>query len=150
MTAFQTCTKNPYVCTNKKRMKKALQFAVVLMAFVPAIAFGQQAKVTWPQLTTFHDMMSASFHPAEEGNFAPIRANAENLFNAARAWQKSAIPTDQFKLKETKDALRTLVLDCSAVHKAVLSNRPDTELLRLLTQAHNSFHKIMGECRHQD
>lgn len=131
-------------------MKKALQFAVVLMAFVPAIAFGQQAKVNWPQLTAFHDILSATFHPAEEGNFAPLRANAENLFNAARTWQKSTIPADHFKVKETKDALRRLLIDCGAVHKAVLANRTDADLLPLITKAHDTFHQITGECRQRE
>jgi len=131
-------------------MKKVIQLAVILMAFVPAITFGQQSKVNWPQLKEFHTIMSAAFHPAEEGNFAPLRANAESLFNAARTWQKSTIPEDQFKLKETKDALRRLVTDCSAVHKAVLSNRSDADLMTLITKAHDTFHTIVGECRQQD
>ena len=120
------------------------------MAFVPAIAFGQSEKVAWPELKAFHDLMSASFHPAEDGNFAPIRANADNLFNAARAWQKSTIPTVKFKVKETKDALRRLVIDCGAVQKAVLANHDNAEILRLLTQAHNTFHTIVENCQQHD
>ncbi len=131
-------------------MKKALQLAVILAALVPAIGFGQQSKVNWPQLKTFHEIMSASFHPAEEGNFAPLKANADNLFNAARAWQKSVIPEDQFKLKETKDALRRLTIDCAAVQKAVIANRADAELLRLVTTAHDTYHRIVGECRQSE
>lgn len=131
----------------KITMKKALQLAVILMALVPAITFGQSQKVNWPQLKAFHEIMAASFHPAEEGNFAPLRANADSLFNAARAWQKSTIPQDQFKPKETKEALRKLTIDCGAVQKAVIANRDNTELLRLITQAHDTFHTIVGECR---
>lgn len=131
-------------------MKKALQLAVILAALVPAIGFGQQSKVNWPQLKAFHEIMSASFHPAEEGNFAPLRANADNLFNAARTWQKSTIPEDQFKIKETKDALRRLTIDCAAVQKAVIANRTDAELLRLVTTAHDTFHRIVGECRQSE
>lgn len=131
-------------------MKKVVQLAVILMALVPAIGFGQQSKVNWPELKTFHTLMSASFHPAEEGNFSPVRANAESLFNAARAWQKSAIPEEQFKTKETKAALKKLVIDCSALYKAVLANYTDAEILRLITQAHNTFHTIAEECRQQE
>jgi hypothetical protein len=134
----------------KKRMKKVLQFAVILMAFVPAIAFGQSQKLVWPELKAFHELMSASFHPAEEGNFAPLKANADNLFATAKSCQKSVIPQDQFKLKETKEALRKLVIECGAVQKAVIANRTDTELMRLLSQAHSTFHTIMGECRQQE
>lgn len=131
-------------------MKKALQLAVVLMALVPAIGFGQNSKVAWPEMKAFHDIMSASFHPVEEGNFGPVRANADSLFKAARAWQKSAIPEDKFKPKETKDALRRLVIDCGAVQKAVLANHSDAEIRELITKAHDTFHIIVGECRQSE
>jgi hypothetical protein len=131
-------------------MKKALQLAVILMAFLPAISFGQTAKNVWPEMTTFHELMSASFHPAEQGNFTPLKANADNLFKAAREWQKSVIPQDNFKLAETKDALRKLVIDCGAVQKAVIANRSNEELKALITKAHDTFHTIETQCRLHD
>lgn len=128
-------------------MKKALQLAVILMAFLPAISFGQTEKNVWPEMKTFHELMSASFHPVEENNFTPLRTNADNLFKAARTWQKSAIPQDKFKPKETKAALSKLVIDCAAVQKAVIANRSNEDLRILITKAHDTFHTIVGECR---
>jgi hypothetical protein len=137
-------------------MKKTLQLAVILLAFLPAISFAQAtegahtaqaAKNVWPEMTAFHTLMSGSFHPAEEGNFVPLKENAERLFAAARTWQKSAIPEDKFKPKETKEALKKLVLDCNAVNKAVIAKHNDEELRRLITKAHDTFHTIVGECR---
>ena len=50
-------------------MKKIFQLAVILLALVPAASFAQTEKNVWPEMTKFHSLMAASFHPAEEGNF---------------------------------------------------------------------------------
>ena len=117
---------------------------------VPAASFAQTEKNVWPEMTKFHSLMAASFHPAEDGNFAPVRAKADSLFAAAKAWQKSAIPEDKFKPKETKDALRKLVIDVAAVQKAVIANKPDAEIRTLISKAHDTFHIIAGECRQHE
>jgi hypothetical protein len=144
------CKKNPYVCKNKITMRKAFQLAVILLAFVPAISFAQTEKNVWTEMKKFHEVMAASFHPAEDGNFAPLKAKADELFAAARAWQKSPVPEAQFKMKETKDALRQLVIDCGAVQKAVIAGQGDEQLKTLITKAHDTFHKIAGECRQHE
>lgn len=93
--------------------------------------------------------MSASFHPAEEGNFAPLRQNAEEMFKAAKKWKEAEVPAT-YKPKETKEALKELLIKCGALHKAVVANKPDQELKVMITEAHDVFHKIVGECRNAD
>ncbi len=60
------------------------------------------------------------------------------------------VPEDKFKPKETKAALKDLVIDVAAVQKAVIAHRTDAELLTLITKAHDTFHRITGECRQRD
>jgi hypothetical protein len=143
--------KIPYVCVTKKlTMKKIFQLAVILMAFIPAVTFAQTEHQAdskeWAELKTFHTLMAASFHPVEDGNYVPLKAKAEDLFKAAQAWQHAAIPSN-FKVEQTKAALRKLTLQCAGLHKAVLANHPDAELKTLITQAHDTFHTVVGECR---
>ncbi len=131
-------------------MKKIFQLAVILMAFVPAISFGQEAKQNhWTEMKEFHTLMSATFHPVEDGNYVPLKEKAEDLFKASRAWQKSTIPAN-FKIEKTKDALRKLTIQCGGLHKAVEANKSDAELKLLITEAHDTFHLIAGECRNAD
>lgn len=127
-------------------MRKALQVAVVLLAFLPAISFAQGTKDAWPELKKFHSYMSSTFHPVEESNYAPLRAKADSLFSSAQAWQRSAVPSG-FKPVETKAALKKLVVKCAAVSKAVQANQDDARLKKLITEAHDIFHTIVGECR---
>lgn len=130
-------------------MKKAIQLAVMLLAFLPAISFAQSERATWPEMKNFHTYMSSTFHPAEENNLAPLREKSALLFEAAKAWQKSEIPAD-FKPVETKAALKKLVIQCGAVRKGVEANLSDEKLKTLITEAHDIFHTIVGECRNTD
>lgn len=61
-------------------------------------------------------------------------------------WQASAIPAD-FKPAETKAALAKLVFKCELISKAVSANQSDENLKTLITDAHDVFHTIVGECR---
>lgn len=127
-------------------MKKAIQILTIALALLPVLSMAQAKKTTWPEMKAFHTVMAGTFHPAEEGNFAPLRERAEELFNAAKTWQKSPI-ADGFKQEETAKALKELVVRCAAVKKAVEANQDNNTLLRLITEAHDGFHTIVGECR---
>lgn len=52
-----------------------------------------QTKTDWKEKDQFHTVMSQTFHPAEEGNFKPIRARIDEMLSKAQAWQKSSIPS---------------------------------------------------------
>jgi hypothetical protein len=137
-----------YLFTFEKNnyMKSFVRLVVIALAFIPAMGFAQSEKATWPEMKAFHALMSTSFHPTEEGNFAPLRAKADSLYAAAKAWQASAIPAD-FKPEETKATLEKLVAKCKIIAGAVKANAEDVKLKDLITGAHEIFHKIVGECK---
>ena len=132
-----------------KQMKKAFQFALILAMMIPALSFAQTKKPVWAEMKKFHYLMSTSFHPAEEGNFAPLKAKADSLLAAAQAWEEAAVPAD-FKPEETKKTLKLLTIKVAAVRKAVEANLGDKELAKLIAEAHDVFHKVAGECRKED
>jgi hypothetical protein len=128
-------------------MKKlALTCLVILFSFVAVVA---QSNPVWKEMKDFHSLMSSTFHPAEDGNFLPLKTKAEQMLSSAVAWQKSAIPVN-YKPAETKSALTELVKQTTAVRDAVLKKAPDEELKNLITGAHEIFHKIVGECKISD
>lgn len=138
-----------FVTLKKKNMKKILSIALVLLLSVPVISIAQDKKPVWAELKQFHSVMSATFHPAEEGNLAPLRQRAAELFQAAQKWQESPVPAG-FKKEETQNVLKELVIQCGAVMKGVEARKSDAELTRLITDAHNVFHRVVGECRESD
>lgn len=128
--------------------RKIKLLAIALLAMV-SMAMAQKAKPTWAEMKTFHSFMSSTFHPAEEGNFAPLKAKADSLLIAAELWQASPIPSD-FKPVETKAALEKLVVECKAIKKAVNAGKANEQLFTMITGAHDTFHTIVGECRKTD
>ena len=130
-------------------MKSIVRLVVVMLAWIPAMSFAQTAKQTWPEMKNFHRLMSGTFHPAEEGNFAPLKQKADSLLIAAKAWKASKIP-DTYKPKETSETLDKLVEQLVVLQGAVKANAADEKLKVLISDAHDIFHKIVGECKKED
>ncbi len=132
-------------------MKK--YFALVIIAIVAlaqtATAQAPAKSIGWQEMKNFHHFMSGTFHPAEDNDFAPLRAKADSLYLSAVAWQLSPIPAD-FKEKETKETLEILVRQTKAIAEAVKNKVDDKELFKMINEAHDTFHKIVGECRKDD
>ena len=130
-------------------MKKAIQLLMITMIMLPVISFAQNAKSVWPEMKTFHSFMAATFHPADEGNFAPLKEKADSLLIAAKSWQASPIPAN-YKPVETKATLKKLVAQCEAIKKNVTAKASDEILKKMISEAHETFHTIMGKCRKED
>lgn len=118
---------------------------LAIIAFVTT-ACAQTKPAQWAELKNFHHFMSTTFHPAEEGDFAPLKAKADSMLTAAKQWQAATIPAG-FKPKETKAALDKLVKQCTAIKESVGANAPDADLKKQITAAHDVFHTIVKECR---
>jgi glycine cleavage system protein P-like pyridoxal-binding family len=65
---------------------------------------------------------------------------------AAVTWQKSAIPSE-YKEKETKETLDKLVNETKAIAEAIKKGIDDKALFTMINNAHDTFHKIVGECK---
>ena len=138
-----------YLFTFEKNnnMKSFVRLVVIMLAMLPAAGFAQKAKAsTWPEMKAFHTLIAATFHPSEEGNFAPTREKADSLLMAAKAWQASTIPAD-YKPEETKATLEKLVQQCTLLSGAVKAKAADEKLKVIIADTHEIFHKIVGECK---
>ena len=127
-------------------MKKIamLLFASVMFA---GVGFAQTEKAAvWPEMKAFHKLMSETFHPTEEGNFAPLKEKVADLYRASKVWSASAVPAN-FKPEETKATLDKLMKQCHEIWVQVDAKASDEKLKTLITEAHDTFHKIVGECK---
>ena len=127
-------------------MKKVQIFILMLILSSFTMAVYSQTPATWKEMEEFHAVMSSSFHPADEGNFKPLRENATDLLTKAKAWQKSAVP-EGYNATMTKDVLKRLTKHCTIVKNAVNNNKTDADLKKLITEAHEIFHEIKEKCR---
>jgi hypothetical protein len=129
---------------------KKIKLALFAMIFFAGTGFAQTKKApAWPQMKTFHSFMSSTFHPSEEGNLKPLREKADSLYITAKAWSASTMPSN-YKPEETKAALTKLLEQCDEIASKVKANASDEELKKLITEAHDTFHKIVGECKKAD
>lgn len=130
-------------------MKKML--AMLTMVLLSAGAFAQTKPMDWAELKDYHSVMSATFHPAEEGKLEPIKSRSGEMVEKAVALQKSTPPAD-FDKKEIKKQVNKLVKGSKGVDKLVKKNAADADITKSLTSLHDVFHEIVGLCsgEHED
>lgn len=129
---------------------KKINLLLVAVLMLAGTSFGQgEKKAVWAEMKAFHTLMAGTFHPAEENNLAPLKEKAGELYKASKTWFASEIPAD-FKAKETKETLEKLMIKCNDIWAAVEAKKTDAELKTMITEAHDIFHKVAGECRKDD
>ena len=126
-------------------MKHLKVFLVLALIVVVNSVSAQSTFEKWSTIKEFHEVMSQTFHPAEEGNLAPIKARSEEMMNKAAMLLKSDIPTE-FRTNAILASAERLQLKSKALHKLVLSNGADTAIVKSITDLHDTFHEIVGLC----
>jgi hypothetical protein len=124
-------------------------FVLALLILVSSIATSQ-TKVEWKEKDNFHGIMSETFHPAEEGDFAPIRTRCGEMVEKAIAWQKSAIPAEFSSVADIQSNLAKLVAGSEALNTKIKANCTDEEIKTDLTALHDIFHSVVGLCKTND
>lgn len=126
-------------------MKHLKAFLILALIVVANSVSAQSTFEKWPAIKEFHEVMSQTFHPAEEGNLAPIKARSEEMMNKAAMLLKSDIPAE-FRTNAILASAERLQLKSKALHKLVTSNGSDAAILKSITDLHDTFHEIVGLC----
>lgn len=126
-------------------MKQLRNVVLLLAAFIMSFNSFAQKQPEWKEMTDFHAVMSKTFHPSEDGNFAPVKQNASMLVAKAAAWQKATVPQG-FNNDVTAPILARLVDACKALETAVKEKKSNDELKRYISNAHDVFHEIKEKC----
>ncbi|MBL7724451.1 MAG: hypothetical protein JNK27_09890 [Chitinophagaceae bacterium] len=128
-------------------MKKIVLFVSVFATMFLAKSVQAQEKAKWNEKDAFHEVMSKTFHPAEEGKLEPIRARSGEMLTKAIAWKNSDAPQGYNKAAIQKN-LNKLVKGVKKLDKLVKKNASDTDLKGQLTELHTLFHEITEKCEH--
>ena len=126
-------------------MKHLKAFLVLALVVVASSVSAQSTFDKWPALKEFHEVMSQTFHPAEEGNLVPIKARSQEMMNKAAMLLKSDIPTE-FRTDAILASAEQLQLKSKSLHKLVMTNGADASILKSITDLHDTFHEIVGLC----
>lgn len=122
-------------------MKKVISICVLLLVVHLTNAQQQQ----WKELTAFHNIMSATYHPAEENNLKPLKDSSAVLVQRAKQWKLSVIPAG-FDAAAIQPLLIKLLNEAELLHAAVKKKAPDAELIKQITNLHKTFHSVEEEC----
>jgi hypothetical protein len=125
-----------------KKLKVLLILALVVMANSVS---AQSTFDKWPAIKEFHDVMSATFHPAEEGNLAPIKARSEEMMTKAAALLTAPKPSE-FKTKAILEASEKLKSQSIGLNALIMGNGSNESIVKELTEMHDVFHEIVGLC----
>lgn len=119
--------------------------ALMLFVLASAATSAQSVGEKWPAIKELHTVVSETFHPAEEGNFAPIKSRSQELYDKSSALLKSDIPAE-YRTSAILGAAERLQLKSRALHKMVVNKATDAELMKALTELHDIYHEIGGLC----
>ncbi|MGK4567584.1 hypothetical protein [Flavobacterium sp. 3HN19-14] len=122
---------------------KSLLFLFVLLA--AGNAQSQSVFEKWPSIKAFHEVLSATFHPAEKGDLKPIKARYEELALKAEDVLKSTIPAE-YQTKEILASAERLQIKTKALQKKMATNADDATIMKQLNEIHDTFHEIVGLC----
>lgn len=109
----------------------------------------QEQSVGWSQLEAFHKVLSKTFHPAEKGDFKPVRERMPELKKAMSNLIGNPFP-EQYQTDDMKILVAQLDDQIAILHKMVDAKAEDKEVMIPLGQAHEIFHKISGVCKGTD
>lgn len=126
-------------------MKRIVLFAITAFAFFIARPAAAQEKAKWAEKDAFHEIMSKTFHPAEEGKLEPIKTRSAEMLQKAIAWKQSTAP-EGFDKKKVKKDLGTLVKGAKKLDKLVQAKAADEEIKKQLNELHDVFHAITEKC----
>lgn len=126
-------------------MKKNL-LLLMMMVFGFSILTKAQTVAEWKEKNDFHKVMAQTFHPAEEGNYKPVRERIDEMVTKAEAWKNSPIPADIKDVKGMKKNLDKLLKMAKKMQKNIRAGANDKAVLKQITALHDVFHNIVGIC----
>lgn len=124
---------------------KSLKLLVAFFLLMNNIVSSQAITDKWKQLHDYHEMLSKTFHPAEEGNFNPIKNSSKELVAKVEALDVTTMPQD-IRTPKVEETIATLKRQTKLVDEMVQKKAPDAELMRAFENLHDIFHRIVQMC----
>lgn len=127
---------------------KAIRFALLSLFLTFAFSVNAQSVTSkWTQLHEYHELLSKTFHPAENGNFTAIKNSHDYLVQKAEALDIATMPAD-LKTPTLVENVAVLKKLTKKLSELITNKAPDVEIMRMFQNVHDVFHKIEKECEH--
>lgn len=126
---------------------KYIKSLLAVVAFLTFSSVSAQAITEkWKQMHDYHELLSKTFHPAEDGNFEPIKNSSEDLVVKAEALDYRTMPED-LKSAKVEETIAVLKKQTKVVNDLVQRKAPNAEIMRAFQNLHDVFHRIVEICQ---
>lgn len=125
-------------------MKKIYTFfLIVLLSGYAQSICAQGLFEKWPTLKAYHDVLSATFHPSEQGNLTPIKTRSGEFAAQAKIVAAATIPPS-FNSREMRRTVKKLKNESIRLDRMIRNRRTtDAQIKVALAALHDVFHEII-------
>ena len=135
-------------------MKSLFSLTTLFFIFLVVSSFAQKSQSqknqtdVWGELEAFHQSIALTFHPAEDGDFEPVKNDSDELVENAEKLSIVKLPvyfekSQNKKLKkEVQITLQKLVKQSKELHSLVEKKATNELLLEQLSNLHSTYHRI--------
>ncbi len=124
-------------------MKKLFLLAFICIGMQTLSA--QSLVEKWKPFSEYHELLSKTFHPSEDGNFGPIKEFSQELNSKAEALNVATLP-QEFRNPKVESNLVILKKQTKLVNDLVKNKAPNVEIMRAFEDLHDIFHRIVLLC----
>jgi hypothetical protein len=124
-------------------MKKLFLLAFICIGMQTLLA--QSLVEKWKPFSEYHELLSKTFHPSEEGNFGPIKEFSQELNSKAEALNVATLP-QEYRNPKVESNLVILKKQTKLVNDLVKNKAPNAEIMRAFEDLHDIFHRIILLC----
>ena len=120
---------------------KKISILFFSLVFIAGSTFAQAKKSAWTEMNELNQIMTSTFTPAAEGNLAPIKAKAQQLYLASKNLVSSEMPA-AFDTKENKIAIEKFMVKCNDIWNAIATKNTDKNITMMIAEAKALYNKI--------
>lgn len=121
-----------------------LLIAIVFFMAIHTIS-AQSVTEKWKQLGNFHELLSKTFKPSEDGDFTQIKLFSQDLVTKVVALDINSTPQD-LKSTNLEDLLIKLKKQTNLVNELVKAKAPNVEIMRAFENVHDIYNRVVYLC----
>jgi hypothetical protein len=126
-------------------MKLIKSLFAIAVFFAMNTVSAQTLTDKWKQMHDYHELLSKTFHPAEEGNLNPIKVSSEDLVARAELLDVETMPQD-LRTAKLDENISILKRQTKVVSELITNKAPNAEIMRAFQNLHDIFHTIVQMC----
>ena len=124
-------------------MKILKTFAILTLLFTATTLTAQSAKIAWPAMDSYDQVINRINTGVEQGNDASIASFAGTLYNFSERLISKGVPT-QYDSKKIRDGVAQLQAQTKKLNDLVLAKSPNASLKPIFLETYMQFRQVQN------